>query len=83
MSALSTSKNDPPSKEQFAGIDIEGARNSQTSQSLLKAADEVALPPVDGGIKAWSVIGGAFFALFVQFGLGEFTEELQAIFFAS
>ena len=83
MSALSTSINDAPSKEQFPGIDIEGARNSQSSQAPLKPGDELALPPVDGGIKAWSVIGGAFFALFVQFGLGEFTGELQAIFRAS
>ena len=80
MSAL---KNDAPSKEQFPGIDIEGARNSQTSQSPLRPADESSLPPVDGGIKAWSVIGGAFFALFVQFGLGEFYREVQANFLAS
>jgi hypothetical protein len=30
----------------------------------------VPLPPVDGGIKAWSSIAGGFLALFVQFGLG-------------
>ena len=29
------------------------------------------LPPVDGGIKAWSSIAGGFLALFVQFGLGK------------
>ena len=86
MSALSTLPNDALNKDQFAGNDIEAARNSQgttTSQSPLKIADESTLPPVDSGIKAWSVIGGAFLALFVQFGLGEFTRELKAIFLAS
>ena len=86
MPALSALPNDTPNKEQFAGNDIEAARHSQgttTSQSLLKTADESTLPPVDSGIKAWSVIGGAFLALFVQFGLGEFTRELKAIFLAS
>jgi len=61
-------------------MDVEAVRNglgTNTSQSPLQTAVESVLPPVDGGIKAWSVIGGAFLALFVQFGLGEFTEELQ------
>jgi len=74
MSALSTLQHNAPSKEQFASNDVEAARNSQsttTSQSPLQRADKFALPPADGGIKAWSVIGGAFLALFVQFGLGE------------
>ena len=79
MSALSTLQNNAPSKEQFTSNDVEAARNSQsttTSQLPLRTADGFALPPVDGGIKAWSVIGGAFLALFVQFGLGEFTGVL-------
>ena len=81
MSALSTLTNDVLSKGQSAGNDIEAASNSQstdTNQSPLKTADESSLPPVDGGIKAWSVIGGAFLALFVQFGLGEFTSLFRA-----
>lgn len=81
MSALSTLQHNAPSKEQFTSNDIETARNSQnttTSQSPLQTTDGSALPPVDGGIKAWSVIGGAFLALFVQFGLGEFTGSFES-----
>jgi len=86
MSALGTLKNNVSSKELSTSNDDEAARNERgtnTSQETPKIADESALPSVDGGIKAWSVIGGAFLALFVQFGLGEFTGMLQAIFRAS
>lgn len=38
----------------------------------LEQTYERSLPPVDGGIKAWSAIAGGFLALFVQFGLGKF-----------
>ena len=85
MPTLSTVKNDAFSKEQSASND-EAARNERgtnTSQETPQIADESALPSVDGGIKAWSVIGGAFLALFVQFGLGEFIGMLHAIFRAS
>lgn len=30
------------------------------------------MPPVDGGLHAWTVVTGASLALFIQFGLGEF-----------
>lgn len=74
---------DNASKEQSASNDVEAARNNRDTkasswtiytadESTLPPGDEPDLPPVDGGIKAWSVIGGAFLALFVQFGLGEF-----------
>jgi hypothetical protein len=83
MSTLSASKNDDSIKEQSVVDDVEAARNEKgtdTSQGTLQTADESALPAVDGGIKAWSVIGGAFLALFVQFGLGESIGVLPAIF---
>lgn len=41
----------------------------------LEAATVDPLPPVDGGIKAWSAIGGGFLALFVQFGLGKWWSD--------
>jgi len=75
MSALGQFKDDVFSEEKSGSLDVEAARKelgTSTSQSPLQSEDESALPPVDGGIKAWSVIGGAFLALFVQFGLGEF-----------
>jgi hypothetical protein len=43
----------------------------------LELAQDRPLPPVDGGIKAWSAIGGGFLALFVQFGLGRSEERLK------
>lgn len=93
MSTLGT-LTDNASKEQSASNDIEAARSKRDTkasswtlqtadESALPPGDEPALPPVDGGIKAWSVIGGAFLALFVQFGLGECSGELQTIFHAS
>ena len=45
------------------------------TKSSLLLPYEHPLPPVDGGIKAWSAIGGGFFALFVQFGLGKSLEQ--------
>ena len=75
MPALAEFKHNVSSGEQAGSIDAEAARKdlgTNTSQSPLQSADECHLPPVDGGLKAWSVIGGAFLALFVQFGLGEF-----------
>jgi hypothetical protein len=82
MSTLGTLKNNASSKEQPASNGVEAVRNeggTSTRQWTPQTADGPALPSVDGGIKAWSVIGGAFLALFVQFGLGEFTRVLQAI----
>ena len=76
MSTLSTLQNSASSKEQSDSNDVEAARDERGTnkgQETLQIADESALPSVDGGVKAWSVIGGAFLALFVQFGLGEFT----------
>ena len=75
MSAFGQSKTKVSSEAESGSADVEAARKelgTSTSQSSLQPGDESALPPVDGGIKAWSVIGGAFLALFVQFGLGEF-----------
>ena len=75
MSAFVQSKNNVSSEAESGSADVEAARKelgTSTSQSSLQPDDDSALPPVDGGIKAWSVIGGAFLALFVQFGLGEF-----------
>jgi len=40
-------------------------------KSSLEKIYDYPLPPVDGGIKAWSSIAGGFLALFVQFGLGK------------
>lgn len=74
MSALDQVIDRPFNKDRPVSFDVEAARKSVatwTSQSPLQPVDDSALPPVDGGIKAWSVIGGAFLALFVQFGLGE------------
>lgn len=62
-------------EEQSGSGDAEADRKelgTNTNQPSLQPEDDSALPPVDGGIKAWSVIGGAFLILFVQFGLGEF-----------
>jgi len=81
MPALAEFKHNVSSGGRVGSIDAEAARKdlgANTSQSPLQSADECHLPPVDGGLKAWSVIGGAFLALFVQFGLGEFSMELQA-----
>ena len=83
MPALAEFKHNVSSGEQAGSIGAEAARKdlgTNTSQSPLQSADECHLPPVDGGLKAWSVIGGAFLALFVQFGLGEFSMELQVFF---
>lgn len=74
MSALDQLKTNVFSEEKSGSTDVEAARKelgTNSSQSPFQPEHESALPPVDGGIKAWSVIGGAFLALFVQFGLGE------------
>ena len=70
MSAFAQSKNNVSSEAESGSADVEAARKelgTSTSQSSLQPDDDSALPPVDGGTKAWSVIGGAFLALFVQF----------------
>jgi hypothetical protein len=77
MSALEECRTAPFSKERPENIDVEMARkelDTDASQSPLQPEEKPPLPPVDGGIKAWSVISGAFLALFVQFGLGEFPD---------
>jgi hypothetical protein len=83
MSALEQLKNGSYIEGKSGSTDVEAARKElgpNTVQTPLQLADERLLPPVDGGIKAWSVIAGAYLALFVQFGLGEFPVELQVIF---
>ena len=77
MSATEQLQNVSSSEDQSGSIDVEAARKevaTDTSRSSPEPVNDPLLPPVDGGIKAWSVIGGAFLALFVQFGLGEFSE---------
>jgi len=49
--------------------DLEDKVPSKVAQS--DTTSKLVLHRVDGGLKAWSVVAGAFFALFVQFGLGE------------
>lgn len=44
-------------------------------KSSIEITQDRPLPPVDGGIKAWSAIGGGFLALFVQFGLGKWRSD--------
>jgi len=47
-------------------------------KSSLELTDGRPLPPVDGGTKAWSAIGGGFLALFVQFGLGKSKDLIKS-----
>lgn len=46
-------------------------------KSSIEITHDRPLPPVDGGVKAWSAIGGGFLALFVQFGLGKWRTPVR------